>query len=114
LPPDAFEDLTPDELHFHEATGNEGASFERTYRRAGFVLWPATRRLAVVNLPDDRRTAQDQLFGCQLDQIVQHAPAQGDLTCGDQMVVIAERPPDAALSCPSWSICSCRVRGVES
>ncbi len=33
-PPDAFEDLTPDEQHFHEATGNEGASFERTYRRA--------------------------------------------------------------------------------
>jgi hypothetical protein len=48
-PPDAFEDLTPDEQHFHEATGNEGASFERTYRRAGFVLWPSARRLAVLN-----------------------------------------------------------------
>jgi hypothetical protein len=48
-PPDAFEDLTPDELHFHEATGNEGASFERTYRRAGIVLWPRVRRLAVLN-----------------------------------------------------------------
>jgi hypothetical protein len=48
-PPDAFEDLTPDEQHFHEATGNEGASFERTYRRAGLVLWPRVRRLAVLN-----------------------------------------------------------------
>jgi 2OG-Fe(II) oxygenase superfamily len=48
-PSDAFEDLTPDEQHFHEATGNEGASFERTYRRAGFVLWPSARRLAVLN-----------------------------------------------------------------
>jgi len=48
-PADAFDDLTPDEQHFHEATGNEGASFERTYRRAGFVLWPAARRLAVLN-----------------------------------------------------------------
>ena len=48
-PPDAFEDMTPDEQHFHEATGNEGASFERTYRRAGLVLWPRTRRLAVLN-----------------------------------------------------------------
>jgi predicted 2-oxoglutarate/Fe(II)-dependent dioxygenase YbiX len=48
-PPDAFEDLTPAELHFHEATGNEGASFERTYRRAGLVLWPRVRRLAVLN-----------------------------------------------------------------
>ena len=36
-PPDAFEDMTPDEQHFHEATGNEGASFERTYRRASLV-----------------------------------------------------------------------------
>src|SRR5271165_2283107 len=50
-PPDAFEDLTPDEQHFHEATGNEGASFERTYRRAGLVLWPRVRRLAVLNQP---------------------------------------------------------------
>ena len=48
-PPDAFDDLEPDEEHFHEATGNEGASFERTYRRAGLVLWPAARRLAVLN-----------------------------------------------------------------
>lgn len=48
-PPDAFENLTPDEELFHEATGNEGASFERTYRRAGLVLWPAARRLAVLN-----------------------------------------------------------------
>lgn len=48
-PADAFEDLTPDEQHFHEATGNEGASFERTYRRAGLVLWPRARRLAVLN-----------------------------------------------------------------
>ena len=48
-PPEAFEGLDPDEQHFHEATGNEGASFERTYRRAGLVLWPRTRRLAVFN-----------------------------------------------------------------
>jgi predicted 2-oxoglutarate/Fe(II)-dependent dioxygenase YbiX len=48
-PPEAFEGLEPDELHFHEATGNEGASFERTYRRAGLVLWPKARRLAVLN-----------------------------------------------------------------
>jgi predicted 2-oxoglutarate/Fe(II)-dependent dioxygenase YbiX len=48
-PPGAFEDLRPDEQHFREATGNEGASFERTYRRAGLVLWPRVRRLAVLN-----------------------------------------------------------------
>ena len=48
-PPEAFEELEPDEQHFHEATGNEGASFERTYRRAALVVWPRARRLAVLN-----------------------------------------------------------------
>jgi predicted 2-oxoglutarate/Fe(II)-dependent dioxygenase YbiX len=48
-PPEAFADLDPDEQHFHEATGNEGASFERTYRRAALVLWPRERRLVVLN-----------------------------------------------------------------
>jgi len=55
-PPDAFENLMPDEQHFHEATGNEGASFERTYRRAGLVLWPNARRLAVLNQAGLRTT----------------------------------------------------------
>lgn len=32
-----------DEDHFSEATGNEGGSFERIYRRAALVLWPAAR-----------------------------------------------------------------------
>ena len=48
-PPDALEDMDPDEEHFHEATGNEGASFERTYRRAALVLWPRERTFAVLN-----------------------------------------------------------------
>jgi len=48
-PPGTFDDLDPDELHFHEATGNEGASFERTYQRAGLILWPRGRRFAVFN-----------------------------------------------------------------
>jgi predicted 2-oxoglutarate/Fe(II)-dependent dioxygenase YbiX len=48
-PPDAFDDVDPDEEEFHEATGNEGASFERTYQRAALVLWPRDRFLAVLN-----------------------------------------------------------------
>ena len=48
-PPDALSDEEPDEEHFHEATGNEGASFERTYRRAALVLWPRSRMFAVLN-----------------------------------------------------------------
>ena len=48
-PADALQDMEPDEQHFQEATGNEGASFDRTYQRAALVLWPQHRRLAVLN-----------------------------------------------------------------
>jgi predicted 2-oxoglutarate/Fe(II)-dependent dioxygenase YbiX len=48
-PPDAFQNLAADKEHFHEATGNEGASFERTYRRAGLVVWPLSHRFEVLN-----------------------------------------------------------------
>jgi predicted 2-oxoglutarate/Fe(II)-dependent dioxygenase YbiX len=47
-PPDALAEMEPDELYFQEATGNEGASFARTYRRAALVLWPRRRWLAVL------------------------------------------------------------------
>lgn len=48
-PEDALEDLEEVEESFHEATGNEGASFERSYRSAALVLWPKDRKLAVIN-----------------------------------------------------------------
>lgn len=47
-PPDALAGMEPDEQHFHEATGNEGASFERSYQRAALVLWPQARRLRLI------------------------------------------------------------------
>ena len=47
-PPDAFEDLEFEDVDFQEATGNEGASFERTYRAAALVLWPRHRIAAVL------------------------------------------------------------------
>ncbi|MCC5840726.1 MAG: 2OG-Fe(II) oxygenase [Opitutales bacterium] len=40
LPVGALDGEAPDKTHFSEATGNEGASFERTYLRAAVVLWP--------------------------------------------------------------------------
>ena len=48
-PPDAFDGIEPDEEEFMEATGNAGATFERTYRRAALVVWPRAQRLAVLN-----------------------------------------------------------------
>lgn len=46
-PPGALDDPEWDELDFQEATGNEGASFDRLYQRAALVLWPRTQRVAV-------------------------------------------------------------------
>lgn len=40
LPADALADAPPDEQMMHEATGNEGASYDRAYLRASLVIWP--------------------------------------------------------------------------
>jgi predicted 2-oxoglutarate/Fe(II)-dependent dioxygenase YbiX len=42
--PNRLHSLASDALHFYEATGNEGASFERTYHRAALVMWPRAYR----------------------------------------------------------------------
>jgi hypothetical protein len=55
-PPDAIAEEEPDEQHYHEATGNEGAEFQRTYRRAALVVWPADGRLAVLAQASPART----------------------------------------------------------
>ena len=47
-PPDAFAGAESDEQLFFEATGNAGASFERSYRRAALVLWQQSRTLEIV------------------------------------------------------------------
>ena len=48
LPRGALDDAKPDEQLLHEASGNEGVSLERTYRRAAFVMWPRSKTLDVV------------------------------------------------------------------
>jgi hypothetical protein len=47
-PPGALDHEKPDEQHYMEASGNEGASFERTYRRAALVLWPHHHFMAII------------------------------------------------------------------
>lgn len=47
-PPDAFADLDETQPEFSEATGNEGASFDRFYQRAALILWPRSRRGSVL------------------------------------------------------------------
>jgi hypothetical protein len=44
LPQGSLDDEEPDEQRVMEATGNEGASFERSYHRAALVFWRQDRR----------------------------------------------------------------------
>lgn len=48
LPAGALEGEAPDQQRLTEATGNEGASFERSYHRAALVLWPRNRFVDVL------------------------------------------------------------------
>ncbi len=48
LPRGALDGVPPDEQRVHEASGNEGVSVERSYRRAAFVLWPRSKAMAIV------------------------------------------------------------------
>jgi 2OG-Fe(II) oxygenase superfamily len=67
LPQGALDEEAPDKQRLTEATGNEGASFERSYHRAALVLWPQAR-FAEVLLPAGIEAVmpylQDQIQAC--------------------------------------------------
>jgi predicted 2-oxoglutarate/Fe(II)-dependent dioxygenase YbiX len=46
--PDFLDRLEEGSVTFHEATGNEGVSYERTYAHAALVLWPEARTADVL------------------------------------------------------------------
>ena len=48
LPTGALDDEKPDEQRLMEASGNEGASFERSYHRAALVIWRRERYAEVL------------------------------------------------------------------
>ncbi|MES2707237.1 MAG: 2OG-Fe(II) oxygenase [Verrucomicrobiota bacterium] len=48
LPAGALDGVKPDRDSVSEATGNEGASYERSYHRAVLTLWPADRTVDVL------------------------------------------------------------------
>ena len=48
LPAGALDEEPPDNKRLTEASGNEGATFERSYHRAALVLWPANRMVDVL------------------------------------------------------------------
>ena len=47
-PPEAWEIIEEQEPEFMEATGNEGASFERIYHGAALVVWPRQRAAGIL------------------------------------------------------------------
>ncbi len=47
-PPGILDEEDPDEFHYHEATGNEGATVERTYLRAAVITWPLAHEVDVL------------------------------------------------------------------
>jgi len=55
-PPSAFDEIEPDDVEFQEATGNAGASFERSYHCTALVIWPRSRSLAVLSQAGLRAT----------------------------------------------------------
>lgn len=80
LPAGALDDEQPDEQRLMEATGNEGASFERSYRRAALVIWPQDRFASVLiqagvgaALPHlaERLAAGDKASGAIAEQIIE-------------------------------------------
>ena len=48
LPQGALDAAQPDNQWLHEATGNEGVTLERAYRRAALAIWPRSRTLSIV------------------------------------------------------------------
>jgi len=48
VPVGALDEEPPDDKRLTEASGNEGATYERSYRRAALVLWPANRMIEVL------------------------------------------------------------------
>ena len=48
LPSGALDDVEPDDQYLMEATGNEGVSMERSYRRAALVIWPRSKAVPVI------------------------------------------------------------------
>lgn len=47
-PPGALDGEAPDHVSYYEATGNEGATLTRMYRRAAVVVWPRQNEDAVL------------------------------------------------------------------
>jgi hypothetical protein len=69
VPEGLVDNEPPDEQRYLEATGNEGATVDRTYRRAALVMWPARHRWRMVAARGARGVA-DELQGMDSEDMV--------------------------------------------
>lgn len=90
LPAGALDDEDPDEQRLMEATGNEGASFERSYHRAALVIWPKERFAGVLIQAG---------VGAALPHLAERLGAGDQAAAGiaEQIIEAWEQPPT------SWS-----------
>ena len=86
LPAGALDGEKPDEQRLMEASGNEGASFERSYHRAALVLW-RKERYAEVLLQAGVAAALPYLEECIEKSESKGAP----VTARDEAVALARR-----------------------
>ncbi|MPZ16978.1 MAG: hypothetical protein GEV06_03540 [Luteitalea sp.] len=98
LPAGALDNAPPDAQRVTEATGNEGASFERAYHRAALVMWPRERFLDVL-LPAGPGAALPYLK----EQIAASATAN-TRSARDSVIAIARRIVDAWEASPDYRV----------
>jgi len=98
LPEGSLDDEKPDEQRLMEASGNEGASFERSYHRAALVIW-RRERYAEVLLQAGIDSALPYLREC----IEACEPPDAPASARKAAVTLARRLVDAWANTPEYA-----------
>jgi hypothetical protein len=97
LPDGALDDEKPDHQRLMEASGNEGASFERSYHRAALVIWRSERYAEVL------LQAGVAAVLPYLKQRIEAVEAKGaPPTARKEAVVLAQRLVNAWIDAPEY------------
>jgi len=95
LPAGALDDEKPDVQRLTEATGNEGATFERSYHRAALVLWPLDRFVDVL-----LQAGVGAALPLLKDRVARGESEPGDGSAREATVAMARRIVEAWESAP--------------
>ncbi len=97
LPAGALDDEKPDVQRLTEATGNEGATFERSYHRAALVLWPLDRFVDVL-----LQSGVGAALPLLKDRVAHGESEPGDGSAREAAVATARRIVEAWESVPRY------------